>query len=341
MLGPVSADPALQDSIAQPVGDAGRTVLQKLCGEAPPGPQPLSVAQDAPLGILSETELAAVKDLRSRVAASLAGWREEHGEAVVEESTAHTDDFTLHRFLVSRPDSVEEALEMFSQAMQWRVDRGVGRLFTELHPRADVSGARHTAARQYFYGGYGGVTRTGVPYFVERLGMADLAGMARQPRLLDLMFDAYVAHLETIFRSVRVHAAAVGQFSRCVVIIDCAGFSFSTLRHIGIIKKVSKIGPPNFPEGSSKVLVVNAPVVISAAWSVISPMLPKRTQAKVTICSSWTSQSVINELIDRTELPEFLGGTRPPELDLIARAESVPTEVVDLPESEPVSTEES
>jgi hypothetical protein len=241
------------------------------------------------------------------------------------------------RFIVSRPQSIDAALDMFTSAMEWRATRGVSQIFTELHPRAVHGGGaasiRHAAARQFFYAGYGGVTKAKDPYFIERLGLADLAGMARQPRLLDLMFDAYVCHLEAIFRSVRSHAAAVGAFTRCVIVIDCAGLSFSTLRHIGIIKRVSKIGPPNFPEGSSRVLVVNAPVAVSAAWAVISPLLPKRTQAKVSICSSWSSRSVLRDIIDDSELPEFLGGTQPSEEGLVARAEAVPTDTIELPDS--------
>ena len=82
------------------------------------------------------------------------------------------------------------------------------------------------------------------------------------------------------------------------------------MRHIGIIKAVSKIGPPNFPEGSSKVLIVNAPMIFSAMWTMVSPLLPKRTRAKVSISSSrWTSTTLL-ELIDAEQLPDFLGGER-------------------------------
>merc|ERR1719272_127912 len=111
--------------------------------------------------------------------------------------------------------------------------------------------------------------------------MADLSGFASEPKVLDLMYDSYVCYLEQVFRSVRNHAAAVGSFSRILIVVDASQLGFSTMRNIGIIKAVSKIGPPNFPEGSSKVIIVNVPLVFSGAWMLVSPLLPKRTREKV------------------------------------------------------------
>lgn len=287
-------------------------------------------------GALDDAQLAAVVQLRSMITVAREKWLSRppsdesvaSGHAVVAEADAHTDDFTLHRFIVSRPESLDAAFEMFSQAMEWRATRGVSSLFVELHPRAaDASGGRsprHATARSLFYGGFGGFTRDGRPYFIERLGVADLAGYSRHPGAREIVVDAYIAHLETIFRCVRAHSAAAGKFTRCTIVIDCAGLSFSTLTHIGLVKAVSKIGPPNFPEGSQQVVVVNAPVVISAAWALVSPLLPARTRAKVAISSSWATRSVLRELIDDAQLPPFLGGSKAEGLDLIGGAEPVP-----------------
>ena len=104
-----------------------------------------------------------------------------------------------------------------------------------------------------------------------------------------------------------------------------------------VLQAVSKIGPPNFPEGSSKVLIVNAPMVFSAMWVIVSPLLPKRTRAKVSISSSrWTSSTLL-ELIDAKELPQFLGGERPTDDVHIARTETVP-EGVTIAGNEAVGT---
>ena len=54
--------------------------------------------------------------------------------------------------------------------------------------------------------------------------------------------DAYVAYLETIFRTVRACSAATGSFVRVMIVVDAAQLSLSTLRHVGIIKSVARIG---------------------------------------------------------------------------------------------------
>jgi hypothetical protein len=299
--------------------------------------------QQAPPGALDADQLAAVTKLRSMIADARGKWlsREPDGEAthansdaILAEADAHTDDLTLHRFVVSRPESLAAACEMYCEAMEWRANRGVSALFAKFHPRANHAGdgcakAQHEAARAMFYAGFAGFTRDGRPFFVERLGAADLAGYSRNADARALVEDAYVAHLETVFRTVRAHSSAAGAFTRCTIVIDCSGLSFSTLTHIGLVKAVSKIGPPNFPEGSQQVLVVNAPLVISAAYALVSPLLPARTRAKVSINASRSTRSVLNEIIDDSQLPSFLGGTKKkqgsPDDVLIGRAENVPT----------------
>lgn len=42
-----------------------------------------------------------------------------------------------------------------------------------------------------------------------------------------------------------------------------------------------QMGPPNYPEGAHKVLIVNAPRLIGAIWSIFAPLLPAATRAKV------------------------------------------------------------
>ena len=40
-------------------------------------------------------------------------------------------------------------------------------------------------------------------------------------------------------------------------------------------------GPPNYPEVTSGVLIINAPRFASAAWAIVGPLLPQATRDKV------------------------------------------------------------
>ena len=58
----------------------------------------------------------------------------------------------------------------------------------------------------------------------------------------------------------RILKAALGKFSRVLIILDLAGMSFSHIRNIGIVKAVGKMGMTNFPESSFKVIACNTPM---------------------------------------------------------------------------------
>jgi len=258
----------------------------------------------APAGALSDPE--AVAELRKLVEARLATL-DADAQKMVE---AHMDEFTLQRYVTARPASVEEAAAMFLGAMVWRTERGVAKLFAELHPAAPDHSARWLAARAHFYGGYSGAARDGSPVFVESLGQADLAGISREEGMLDVMLDAYVQYLESVFRVVRAASAASGTLVRAFIVVDCSGLSLSTIRNIGVIKKVASIGPQYYAESTRCVWIVNAPTLFAAAWAAVGPLLPAHTRKKVNVLGSGFLPTV-SEHIDPSQLPEWLGGTKP------------------------------
>jgi len=298
--------------------------VRSVCMEPPSSSLPYCIEpQQAPSGALTPEEMAAVAELRQLIEEeNLPPQADPLLPAASAEAEAHKDDFTLLRFVKSRPEGIRQAFEMFRDAMLWRAEQQASKLFEELHPLGHPS-PRLELARAHFYAGLGGVDKAGLPFFVERLGAADLAGFSREPGVLQVIMDAYVAYLETIFRTARSCSAATGTFVRVMILVDASQLSFSTLRHIGIIKNVSKIGPANYPEGSSRVLIVNAPKLFSAAWAFVSPLLPARTRAKISIFSASETAASLLELIDAAELPRFLGGER--EESLVARADPVPS----------------
>ena len=292
------------------------------------GHQPLHISPArAPEGSLTPEAAAAVGALKDKLAAEVESWN----AAAAAEGAALLDDFTLHRFLLARPESVEAALGMVRTASEWRAERNISRLHAELRPTAEpATSERARLVQRHFYAGRGGVTRDGSPFFIERLGRADLSGYARNPALLALMLDAYAAYLEDVFRSVREASARRGTLVRAIIVVDASGASLSTLRHIGIIKQVASIGPPHFPEGSSRVLIINAPRILAIIWGAISPLLPARTRAKVCFHAEGTTAAALDEIIDAPELPAFLGGVRPDAQCAVPEAQPVPEAVAEF-----------
>ena len=50
-------------------------------------------------------------------------------------------------------------------------------------------------------------------------------------------------------------------------------------------------GPPNYPEVTSGVLIINAPRFASAAWAIVGPLLPQATRDKVSVLSAAASRA--------------------------------------------------
>lgn len=157
------------------------------------------------------------------------------------------------RFVKSRPESTAKALEMFRGAMAHRSTNGINEHYHELHPHAQGPWSdRQRAKAAHYFGGYGGIDRDGSPYFVVRIGQADVSGFAREPDVMALMVQADFVNMETLFRTVRAGSAATGSFLRARIIVDLQGFSWSAVRHLGVIQGIMKLGPQVFPEGASK-----------------------------------------------------------------------------------------
>lgn len=314
---------SLVEAVAPPTeADARcRAAVEQVCNCRPDATALAPLSPVAPSGDanVSSPRRAQLKELRGALKPFIA----EAADAVQEEAVALiSDDWMMFRFLQAREYKIDEAAAMFRAACVWRVSRGVNRVVADLHPAAPTS-VRHAAARQHFYAGYCGVSRDGGPVFCERLGRVDLGALARQPETFALMRDAYVAYIETFMRAVRLASARAERLVRGVVVVDAAGMSFSTLRHIGVIKTVAAIGPPNYPETTAKVFIVNVPFVFSAAWAMVSPLLPAHTRSKVHIFGA-DFAGALGELVAPGELPDFIGGT---QTTFEPRAERIPADL--------------
>ena len=88
------------------------------------------------------------------------------------------------------------------------------------------------------------------------------------------------------------------------------GMGFELLRNMHLTNFAAKHGTANFPEGTDRIMVINAPRVVASLWAVIKPILPVAVQAKVSILGEAESASALREHIDSKELPIFLGGER-------------------------------
>jgi len=267
---------------------------------------PLKVAQNAPEGVIDAEQLTQIGILRERLAGCCG-----------QEADAHKDDFTLLRFLIARNCDLDKTEQMWKGVMQWRESTGVSALFHEWQTPSD----RAKYVNRFFYASVmPGTSRDGSPIMVERLGKADLAGMHRE-KIVDLVVLAYTVYLESAFRAVRQASQDQQRFVRAFVVTDASGASTSTITNIGIIKRVSSIGPANYPEVTQSVSIVRGPTIVAKIYGMVSPLLPEETRSKVDITAGDFKKSLETH-IDFHNMPCFLGG----EADdaFVCAAEEIP-----------------
>lgn len=97
--------------------------------------------------------------------------------------------------------------------------------------------------------------------------------------------------------------------SQTLAILDLKGVG---LRHFSgevktILSTITGIDQANYPETLGKTLIINAPAVFRAIWSVVKPMLDPRTQAKIEVCPS-NYLPVLTKWVDLDSIPTYLGG---------------------------------
>ena len=78
---------------------------------------------------------------------------------------------------------------------------------------------------------------------------------------------------------------ATGSWHGMVEVYDLGGLSFSQLHVPGIrmLSRVLAIGQAHYPENLRKGFIINAPMIISGVWAMISPVLHANTRAKLQI----------------------------------------------------------
>ena len=131
-----------------------------------------------------------------------------------------------------------------------------------------------------------------------------MAGIASDENLIEEIVLSYMGYLEQSWRHCR---AVQGGRGKAFVVVDLAGLSMSHIANVGIIKRISSIGPPRYPETTAGVALVNGPWVLTAIFKIISPLLPENTRKKIQILGGDFLKQLKEKIEDR-DIPTYLGG---------------------------------
>ncbi|XP_047327466.1 phosphatidylinositol/phosphatidylcholine transfer protein SFH6-like isoform X2 [Impatiens glandulifera] len=200
----------------------------------------------------------------------------------------HDDYHIMLRFLKARKFDIRRAIHMWAEMLEWRNDFGTDTIME----------------------GYHGIDKEGRPVYIERLGKIDPVKLMQVTTL-----DRYVKyHVREFEKTVCIKFPACSLAARrhidtSTTILDVEGLGLKNMTKPvrEVIMQLQKIDNDNYPETLERMFIVNTGPGFRLLWSTVKTFLDPKTASKIHVLSA-NYQSKLLEIIDASELPEFLGG---------------------------------
>jgi len=163
---------------------------------------------------------------------------------------------------------------------------------------------------KYYPQFYHGVDKEGRPVYIELIGKVDTNKLVQITTI-----DRYVKyHVEEFERCLQMRfpacsIAAKKHIDSSTTILDVQGVGLKNFSKDAreLIMRLQKISNDNYPETLHQLYIINAGQGFKMLWGTIKSFLDPETASKIHVLGS-KYQTKLLEIIDGSELPDFLGG---------------------------------